>query len=56
MQNDERDEYDMIWRMAYLQGLADARCQCDVCPSRGQQGLPVLVSGADLMRRPAIEN
>lgn len=45
-----------VWHMAYRQGKADARSQCDVCPARRADGLPVLVHGADVIRRPAIEN
>lgn len=50
------DELLEVWYMGYQQGKADARNQCDVCPARLADGLPVLVHGADVIRRPAIEN
>ena len=50
------DDLLQVWHMGYQQGKADARNRCDVCPARLEEGLPALVRGVDVMRRPAIEN
>ena len=52
----EQQIVQQAWQIGYERGKADARCQCDVCPGRAWDGLPVLVSGRDIMRRPAVEN
>lgn len=44
------------FRFGVVEGKAQARSQCDVCPARWADGQPALISGVDLMRRPAIEN
>jgi hypothetical protein len=44
------------YRLGVEQGKADARRGCDICPVRTEDGLPVLVAGCDLIRRPGKQN